>query len=181
MSSSDSGHSSSGDSSTTSDQSSSSSNETEKQAEDSYRQKADSIISEMLSNRNDHQSSAVRARKCQAAQHGLETKLVNMQKNAAKYQSLIDKIYSQALAYQQQNNLNPANFASLVSTANADQAKAAQSVGALSNLSANLDCSSSSVANNVETFKIAAQQARSDLFAYRKAVIAVLQALESAK
>lgn len=157
--------------------------ETEKQAaEDKFSKEAEDHINNLLQNQHAKKhSDSQRTKNCQKAQKGLQTKLQNLQKNAAAHKALIDKVYSEALAYQQQSSLNPAGFGDLVNAANAAQSKAALSVAALGGLSVNLDCSSGSVAQNVATFQAAAQQARNDLLAYRTAVHAVLQALENIK
>lgn len=154
--------------------------ETEKQAaEDNFSKEGEARVSALLNDHAQQHSKNQRTKNCQAAKNGLQTKLTNLQKNAAAHKAFIDSVYSQALAYQQQNNLNPTGFSALVSAANAAQAKAAVSVAALNGLLVNLDCSSGSVAQNVATFQAAAQQARNDLLTYRNAVQAVLQALQT--
>lgn len=149
--------------------------------QDSLRHRTNEMMEGLMAKHKNRQSDVARQRKCQAAKHGMQTKLGNMQRNTAKHKALIDSIYGKVLAYQQRNNVNPANFDTLVSTANDAQAKAGQSVSVLNDLSVNLDCADNSVATNVASFKVAAQQTRSDLLTYRKSVIAVLQALQSAK
>lgn len=155
--------------------------ETEALTEHDLNQKGNDMVRSLLAKHKNRQSDVARQRKCQAAKHGLETKLSNLQKNAAKHKALLDSTYGKVLTYQQQNNLNPANFDTLKAAADAAQAKAAASVSALDNLSVNLDCANTSVAANVASFKVAAQQAQSDLLAYRKAVVALIQTLQSAK
>ncbi len=155
--------------------------ETEKQTEDSFQQQGDQLVSELVNTHTKTHTQSQRTKNCQAAKQGLETKLKNLQQNAAKSKSVIDSAYNKVLAYQQQQKLNPAGFISLTSAANAAQANATVSVGALSALSVNLDCTSSTVAQNVAAFQAAAQQVRNNLLTYRKDVVAVMQALESAK
>src|SRR3569833_2227800 len=135
------------------------------------------LVDALLKTEKKH-SESERAKNCQAAQKGLTTKLTNLQKNAASYQSTEDAIYQKALDYAQTNNLNPSGIDQLEATANADKTTAAASVGALGGLSVTLDCTSNTVATNVATFRAAASQARSDLLAYKTAVKAVLMALE---
>ncbi len=155
--------------------------EQENEQNDTNKNEADGrdFIAELLKTKSKH-SDQDRAKNCQAAEKGLETKLANLQKNAASFKSKVDAVYSQALAYQTANNLNPAGIAQLEATASADQTAAKASVGALSGLSVNLDCSSNTVAQNVATFRAAAAHARTDLIAYKNAVVAVLTALEGA-
>lgn len=157
------------------------SNETESQVAGNFHQEGKQLVQGLVNAHAKTHSQSQRTKSCQAAKNGLETKLKNLQENASKSESVINSIYSKALTYQKQKNLNPSNFSSLISAANAAQAKAVVSVSALSGLSVNLDCGSATVAQNVATFKVAAQQVRSDLLTYRKDVVAVLQALEGAK
>lgn len=137
------------------------------------------LIGELEAKQHKH-TDAERQKNCQAAEHGLSAKLANLQKNGAKFQAQIDSVYQKALTYQSTNNLNPTGIDQLEATANSAKITSAASVSALSNLSVNLDCTSSTVANNVATFRAAAKQARDDLNAYRKAVKAVLVSLKEA-
>ncbi|HZP55831.1 MAG TPA: hypothetical protein VFB03_03630 [Candidatus Saccharimonadales bacterium] len=121
-----------------------------------------------------------KAKNCQAAKHGLETKLNQIQKNGSAFETKIDSFFQKGLDYQKNHNVSPANFDQLVSTANDAQAKAKASVDALKSLNVNIDCTTDTVAQNVATFRAATSQAKTDLLAYKAAVKAVLKSLISA-
>lgn len=124
-------------------------------------------------------AAAERQKRCEEHREGLQTKVERIVENAKAYKERVDEVYSKALEYQKANNVSI--DAALVAAANAAQAQAAVSVQALSGLKPTVDCSNTSVATDVATFKAAAAQARNDLQAYRLAVKNVLTALEAAK
>lgn len=124
-------------------------------------------------------SAAERESNCKKHQKGLDTKLGNLGKNADKHKSHIDGVLTKALAFQTDKNLNPDGFADLVSKAQTAQANAVASISALKALTVNVDCANPNVAYHVATFKAAAAQVRTDLFAYRDAVKAALKTLEN--
>lgn len=133
---------------------------------------------------NDHKnkrSDEERKKNCHEHEHGLETKLGNLNKNAVKHLARIDGIYASALDYQKNHNLSPSNFAEMKSQADSAALQAKASTAVLAGLSVNVDCSSGSVAKDVSTFKAATAQVRTDLKAYKEAVKAVLHSLETAK
>lgn len=151
-----------------------------KDLEDSLDGDSNKVLHELGMTNHEH-SNSEREKNCQSAEHGLETKLQNLSKNATKFQTRIDTALDLAIAYQKDNNISVDNFDQLVATAQAAKSTSAASVSALNDLNTNLDCSSQSVAQNVAKFKVAAKQARTDLKAYKEAVKAILRALEVAK
>ena len=144
------------------------------------RKAAQELLAGLRKEHKEH-TTAQRQKYCQAAKHGLETKLTKLGKNAVAFQARIDKIFAKAQTYQSKNNIQVTNWDVLLATAQAAQTKAASSVATLQALNVNLDCTSSTVADNVATFKAAAKQARTDLHAYKSAVKDILKALEAAK
>ena len=147
---------------------------------DTLETEAETEINGLLKDHSKH-SSTDRQKNCQAAEHGLETKFQSLSTNATSFQTKIDTALANAITYQKDNNLTVTNFAQLVADAQAAQSKAAASVSALNDLNPTLDCTQSTVATDVASFKVAAMQAKTDLLAYKDAVKTVLQALEAAK
>ena len=137
-------------------------------------------ISEFKKTEKEH-SQEERKKNCDAAEHGLETKLTNLSKNASAFQVKVDGALAKAIAYQKDNNLTITGFDILVTTAQTAQTQSASSVSALSSLNTNLDCSQPGVAQNVAAFKVAAKMTRTNLKAYKDAVKTVLKAIETAK
>ncbi len=122
-----------------------------------------------------------RQKSCTVAEHGLETKIASLSKNATAFQVRVDNALTMAIAFQKDNNLTISNFDTLLSAAEAARTQAASSVSVLSALNTNLDCTQPDVAQKIAEFKIAAGKARTDLKAYKTAVKAILAALEVAK
>lgn len=154
--------------------------ETENTQEDTLNTESNHEISNLLKSHEKH-SDNERQKKCQAAEHGLETKLKSLAKNATAFQNRIDKALNLAISFQKDHNVTVSNFDQLVTAAQTAQSQAATSVSVLNGLSPNLDCSQNTVATNVAKFKVAAKQARSDLLKYKESVKEVLQALDAAK
>lgn len=123
----------------------------------------------------------LRQKVCEAHKHSLTTHFGGITTNAQKAQDRIDSIYSKALAYRTAHNLQPTNFASLVATATSAKATSADSVAGLKTAAPTIDCTSDTVATDVASFKTATATTRDNLKAYRAAVKAVLQSLETVK
>ena len=147
---------------------------------DALETESETEIKDLLKDHTKH-SNAERQKNCQAAEHGLETKFLSLSMNATSFQTKIDTALANAITYQKDSNITVTNFDQLVAVAQSAQSKAAASASVLNGLSPKLDCTQSTVATNVANFKIAAKQAKTDLFAYKDSVKAVLQALEEAK
>lgn len=143
-------------------------------------ERAQEIIDKVKTETKTH-TAAQREQYCTAHKQGLETKLQNLQNTAQQLQSKIDNVLTQATAYQQANNLTVSNYASLLATAQSDQATSASGVTALAGLSPSIDCNSTSVSTDVATFKAATEQERTALLSYRDAVKNLVQALLTAK
>jgi hypothetical protein len=133
--------------------------------------------------RADHKAKTAeeRTKVCEAHKQGLTKKFSRIVTNSERIQARIDDILAKAIAYKQDKNLSPANFDSLVATAQTAQATSADSVAALKTATPSLDCNNTSVATDVAGFKTAAGTTRDNLKAYRTAVKAVLKSLKTAK
>jgi hypothetical protein len=138
------------------------------------------ILTEFKKTNKEHTKEERKAN-CTAAEHGLETKLANLSKNASAFQVRVDGVFTKAVAFQKDSNLVVTNFDQLVATAQAAQTQAASSVSALNSLDTNLDCTQPGVAQNVAAFKVASSKARTDLKAYKASVKAILTAIQAAK
>ena len=155
------------------------SQETQK-TEDTNKTEAHNLLKDLRTAHKEH-TAEQRKKNCTAAKDGLEKKLSNLGKNAAKYKTRVDNVFTKAQNYQKNNNVTVDNWDALVTAATDAQTKAAASVAALQSLDVNLDCSASNVADNVATFRTAAKQARDDLKSYKMAVKDLVKALIDAK
>lgn len=155
--------------------------ETETESSLDVHQQGKDMVTALKKERKSSQTDAQRTQKCEAHKQGLTTKFDHIVTNSQSYQNKITDILNKAVAYQQANNVTVTNFDSLVASATAAQGAAADSITALQSVKPSLDCNNVSVAQDVATFKAAAEKTRTALKAYKTAVKAVLQALEAAK
>ena len=156
--------------------------ETSDNNHESRHNKAEKMLKEHKAEHKPEKTDAEKAKACDEHKNGLETKFTSIARNSAAYQSRIDAILAQAIAYQKDNNVVAPNFAALVTAADAAQATAKISVAALQTASTTpINCADKTVANNVAEFKVTAANARRDLKAYKVSVKAVLKSLRDAK
>jgi hypothetical protein len=118
---------------------------------------------------------------CEAHKQGLDTSFSHISLSLTSFNSRVAGILAKAEAYQKTNNITVANWDSLVAAATAAGTTSDASIAALKAVTPSLDCNSTSVAQDVATFKAAAVQARTDVKAYKAAVRAVVKALLDAK
>lgn len=152
----------------------------ETEAEMTFRQEGEQILSNAKEAHHSHRSAAVIAKACQASKHGIETRTAAITRNAQANLTRINNVFSEVIAFQKSSNQRIANFDALVAAATSAQTKATTSVQALIALNPTIDCTNTSVAAEVATFQAALGQARADLIAYRTAVEDLLTAVENA-
>ncbi len=131
--------------------------------------------------KNKTHTEAERKLACESHKKGLSNKFLRINTETASFNSKIDAFLARAETYQKTNNVTVANWNSLVAAADAANTTSESSLAALKDLTPTVDCNGTSVAQDVATFKSAAQQARTDLQAYKAAVRAVVKALLDAK
>jgi chromosome segregation ATPase len=143
------------------------------------RQKAQAMVAELKKN-HEKKSNANIQKTCESHKQGLNRKFDRIVTNSQRIQDRITKVFDKAQAYQQDKNLNPANYDELVAKANDAKSASQDSIDALKQVKPTLDCNNTSVANDVATFKTSAQDTRAKLKAYRTAVKDVVKALRDA-
>jgi hypothetical protein len=152
--------------------------ETSDNNSETMHQQASALVTQLRKNHKE-QGQAQRQKKCETRQQGLNTKFDRIINNSQRIQTHISAVLDKAVKYQQTNNLTIDS--TLVANAQAAKATSAGSISALQTAKPAIDCTNPSVADEVATFKTAAQTTRSNLKAYRDSVKAVLKALEAAK
>lgn len=147
------------------------------------RHKGADLVTEMQNEHKNTKSDAEKTKVCEAHTKGLETKFASISKNAQAFQDRIDAIFQKAQDYNTGNKLNIANWDTLVKAATDAQTASAQSITDLKALTpSTLDCNANgAVAQEVATFKVAAQKTRDNLKTYKMAVKDVLHALLAVK
>jgi len=133
--------------------------------------------------RQDHKEHTEAQRKLFCDEHKIDiaSKFSSINTEMNGFQSRIDAILAKAESYQQTKNITVANWSALVAAATSAQTTSADALAALKNVTPSLDCTSTTVAQDVATFKTAAQSARDDLKAYKTAVQALIKALLDTK
>ncbi|HSW37550.1 MAG TPA: hypothetical protein VLG37_04265 [Candidatus Saccharimonadales bacterium] len=149
--------------------------------QENSRTQAAAMLEKLREQHKSNKTAEERTKVCEAHKQGLETKFTNISKNAEAYQARIDAILAKAETYKADHNLTITNWDTLLAAAKQAQTASAASIANLKSLTPSLDCNNVSVAQDVATFKVAAQQTRDDLKAYKMAVKTVLKALLGAK
>lgn len=117
---------------------------------------------------------------CEKRKKGLETKFKAIVTNSQRSQSKITNILNNAVAYKVSKNLAIADYDTLLTNAQSAQYASAESITALEGVKPTVDCTSPSAANDIATFKIAAQTTRTNLKTYRDSVKALLKTIKAA-
>lgn len=136
-----------------------------------------SLLSDLRKKNGEH-SQDVRTANCEERKQELIAKLKNLQNNASAFQAKITGVYEAAQAYLSSHNISGTNFDQLLMQADTAQAASKVSVDALSGLSVTIDCSTSTVAEQIATFRVAAEKARNSLRDYKTQVQALLKAIQ---
>lgn len=167
------------DSSSKPEQETEKSNETTTEVEVENHKRGSDIVTEAKKTEKKHTKDE-RIKNCTNNQHGLDTKFANLQKNAKKHLLVMDSVFTKIQDFQKTTTVTIPNIDSLITSATAAQTKATASVSALTNLSSTIDCSTDTAAMDIGVFKAAADQAKTDLKAYRTSLKAILSAIETA-
>lgn len=147
--------------------------------EDNIRQRGNSLLQEARDKVRAKTTEELQAI-CEQRKHGLQRKVYNLSTNAERYLNRVSTVFTKAQTFQTEKNLQVTNYLDLVAAANASKATAEASVEALRSLTPTVDCSINTVSADIAIFKAAAEQARTDLKAYKEDVKTLLAALKTA-
>lgn len=152
--------------------------ETETEVNTLEKEAKDKLV-EMRQHGSEH-SVLARQRSCEARQKSIDTRISNFSAAAQRHQDVFTSIFTKVQAFYTKNNLNVANYDTLVATVNTKQTASQQAVSALKALDVTTDCKASDPAQQVQTLKTAVSNARTALQAYRAAIKDLVVALEGA-
>lgn len=144
------------------------------------KQKAQTDLQNRKSN-GKNLTDAQRKKVCEAHKQGLNTRSDRIVDNSQRIQKRIDGVLQKAIDYKANKNLAPADWDSLLASAQSAQAASSSSITTLQSVKPTVDCNNTSTASDVATFKAAAAETRDNLKAYRNSVKAVLKALAEVK
>lgn len=134
-----------------------------------------------LRQRAKQQTQEERIAHCEQRKTGLQTKLTSLQKNARSFMTKVTNVYEAAQKYMDSRDFSSETLSTQLIAADAAQADAEVQVSALEQLAVTIDCNSTSVAQQVASFRSAAEKARDSLHMYKQAVKDVLKTLREFK
>jgi hypothetical protein len=146
-------------------------------AESSIRAKGEKEVTDRRKTHKVH-TAVERQKFCNIDKNGLNTKFNSIQTNAQRVEDKIGGVYTKAVDFSSAHNLQPIDYAALVTSVASDKTATDGAIAAL--IAPKIDCSSATVATDVATFKVTADQARTDLEAYRKDVWTLIVAIKAA-
>lgn len=131
-------------------------------------------------NQNEAQVVANRQKHCEQMQKMLNNQVADFSRNAQNHLDVFNSVYSKVQAFATSKNVTSAQYQSLVTAANTQQANATQAVAALKTVAVNIDCTQQDPASSLATIKSAVDSTRTALQSYQQAIKAVISNLESA-
>ncbi|MDB5182030.1 MAG: hypothetical protein JWP13_793 [Candidatus Saccharibacteria bacterium] len=136
----------------------------------------------LAAERQDKKGKSVEARQksCEARKDSLVKKGSNYSRSATRHLEVFNGIYTKVQAFQEEKNLNVANYDALKATADAKKVAADSAVKALSEFDVAIDCTADDPAAAVATLKTTVKNAKGALHEYRVAIKDLVAALRTA-
>jgi hypothetical protein len=122
----------------------------------------------------------VKLKTCQAREHGINTKLKRMAARGQKQLEVFTNIATRVEAFKTKNNLNVANYDTLVAAVNSQKEAAVAAVDKVNADSANFSCTSTDPKGVLQAFQADVKAENTALFNYRQAVKNLLVAVKTA-
>lgn len=168
-----------------SDDTSSNTNETEDETEHvgstELKHRGSRLVAELRKAEHKTKTAEERTKTCESRRKGLETKFARIVANSKKLETKIGVFQTRATEYKTTNNVTVDGWDDMVTKANDAKTKLDESIVDLEALDPTVDCESTTVAEQIATFKTTAQQVKTDLKAYKTAVKNLFVALQNAK
>ena len=117
---------------------------------------------------------------CEKAQTRINNRIDKISENAANIKSVIDKKYERVQEFYESGQLTTPDYDELVAAIELAKANSEASLEALASYEVDVDCTSEDAAAQLDAFRAAAAQAKEDLKTYRKELVALISALQSA-
>lgn len=117
---------------------------------------------------------------CEKAQSKINNRIDKISENAANIKSVIDNKYERVQAFYETGQLTTPDYDTLVAAIELAKANAESSLETLANYEVEVDCTSEEAAAQLDAFRAAASQVKEDLKTYRKDLVALISALQSA-
>ncbi len=143
--------------------------------------KTDALKSvEQIRQKTTTQTQEQRQLACQNRLQATNSRMNALKTTATTQLGKLDDVYSKLKTYQSTNNVQVANYATLVATADAARLSASDEILALNSAVGGVDCTSADVAVQLGTVKQTALSTRDMLMSYRTALHNILTALAQA-
>lgn len=139
--------------------------------------KGEEKVAELRKDHKEHTADE-RQKFCNLHKDGISTSSAAIKAHAQALQDRITEVLAKGVTFKTTHNLSPASYDALLATANSD--KAASSAAIANLVAPTLDCTSTTVATEVATFKVSAETSRDALKTYRTDVKALIQAIKAA-
>jgi hypothetical protein len=127
------------------------------------------------------ETQAAREDSCNAHKKGAEQRISSISANVTRFQSKLDTILTKTQDYVTTNNVTVTNYDALVAAAKSAQTASATSIATLKDLKPSIDCTQTTNAENVASFRTAAQDSRDKLKTYMRSLKDLLKAVREAK
>jgi hypothetical protein len=118
---------------------------------------------------------------CENRQKAIQNKLAAFNDAADKHLSKFNSVYDKIQAYQEDENIQPADYDALVTAADAKKQAATDAVAALKEVAADVDCASPETVVKLGAVRDAAKETRTALHEYRMALKDLVVAIAQSK
>lgn len=143
------------------------------------REKAQDRIEELKTEAKEHRLEVKKA-VCERLKARLQDDTPRLGTNASKLKARFDSIYERVQTFYDKKELNVENYEDLIATVDAAELEATTSVQALADSKVDIDCEDPNLAEQLESVRLAARDARKDLHDYREALVKLISSLRKA-
>lgn len=116
---------------------------------------------------------------CERREQHLNQLIPRLSNNATTLLGVMDTIYERVQGFYETGQLTVANYDGLKANADAAQIEAAAAVQTLADYEFDLNCDNAEAGNKMESFRLAANEAKEELKAYRTELVALISALRA--
>lgn len=116
---------------------------------------------------------------CENRQERMQSRMTALSRSAGNVQDAIDRAYVRVQDFYANRELTVPEYDALVAAVESAKAESEASLEALDSYEFEVDCASSTVAEQVDAYRTAAQTVRDDLKSYRQALVDLIRAVKT--
>lgn len=143
-----------------------------------HRQMAEERVAE-IKQQVEERHQQIRQEVCERRQATMQRVIPRLATNATALKTAIDTVYQRVQGFYESGQLSVENYDELKAGADAAQAEATTAVAAVESYEFELDCTNPNVARQLDGFRLAIQEAKDALKAYRVALVELISALRA--